>query len=296
MNFWRRTFVFAAFLLATHIASAQSDSCQQRTVVVSVAESNGRPVANLTPENFSGHVGRDPVKIVSVKPNSASPRVFLVIDASGSMTGPGENWKYYMEVADWFVAGAPRGASLGLAVFTNKMIDFVPLSANTDESRAQLNKLRSRDKEIFTGKNTTALWDALDEVYTKMSPATAGDAMFVLTDGEDNASKTATKSVAEELSTSGIRVFTLSLENPGPLRPPDQGVAFSRFQDLPGRTGGISVNVSRLAYGVLMPLRMGNGKLSADGLQIGAEMTQIFNYLLLTVDLPVKPGNGLIVC
>jgi len=61
------------------------------------------------------------VKIASVTPNSFLPRIFIVLDASGSMTARRPTWKYSIEAATRLVDSMPAGTFAGMIIFAKNI-------------------------------------------------------------------------------------------------------------------------------------------------------------------------------
>ncbi len=89
---WLRTLGFAilAIQLGGHGLIAQSDPCARRTVPVSVSSSEGNPLTGLTTDKFQATFRHHPITVLSVTPNDTPVRVFMALDASGSMTHEGK--------------------------------------------------------------------------------------------------------------------------------------------------------------------------------------------------------------
>ncbi len=61
----------------------------------------------------------------------------------------------------------------------------------------------------------TALWDALQAAIDELRPAKLGDVIYVITDGEDNVSKTRPSAVRRELLELRIRLFAFVIAEGG---------------------------------------------------------------------------------
>ncbi len=132
--------VFAVLLLlAAAPLAAQTDACLHRTVAVSVFDDRGEIVTGLTAENFQASLRHERVKILSVRPGD-SPRVVIVLDASGSMLSRSEVWDFSIDAATQLSRSLPTGALLGMVVFSTQVGKTVPLSADRQTILAALRR------------------------------------------------------------------------------------------------------------------------------------------------------------
>jgi VWA domain-containing protein len=283
-----RTFVIfiAAILLARSVA-AQTADCVHRTVTVNVLDSRRQIVTGVRPEDLSGSFRHKPVKIDSVAPNTSPPRVFILLDASGSMTALRPIWKYYIEVSTQLVDSMPAGALVGLAVFATKIDKTIPLGKSTAEVKEELEKLRIGNEPFLAGSRKTALWDALNYTISEMSPAREGDAIYVLTDGVDTASKISTKTVKEAFLATGIRLFVHTVDNfAEPI--PELNARYLDFQELAPLSGGFRVSAASIADYVPKPLIDKSGKRTDAGEMLLVQLRQIFYYQRVRIVLPER--------
>jgi hypothetical protein len=142
MQLARISVIFIWAILGAGRLAAQSADCLHRTVLVNILDSKNQIVNDLRPEDLSGSFRSKPVKIASVAPNSFLPRVFIVLDASGSMRGVRPTWKYTIEAATRLVDSMPAGTFVGMIIFAKKIEKSIPLGNNTVEIKEELEKLR----------------------------------------------------------------------------------------------------------------------------------------------------------
>lgn len=214
---------------------AQSDPCARRTVPVSVSSSDNNPLARLTTDKFQATFRHHPIRVLSITPNDTPVRVFMVLDASGSMTRQGKIWQAYIAFAEEVVDQLPASARVGLMVFSDHVEIAVPLSLNRTGIREQFEQLRSRHRVA-----TTALWDTLRSAALQFEPPKPGDSIYALTDGDDDASRIGVIVAEGILVGRGVRLFTLSIETkkPGPSQKRwDKGFTHNLVE----ATGGHSV-------------------------------------------------------
>jgi hypothetical protein len=272
--------------------AAQTADCLHRTVLVNVLDSKSQIVTELRPGDLSGSFRHKPVKIAFVTPNTFPPRVFIVLDASGSMTALRPTWKYSVEAANRLVDSMPAGTFVGLIIFAKNIEKTIPLGKSAVEIKEEFEKLRVGNEPSVKRGGTTALWDALDEAISQMLPAKEGDAIYVITDGMDTASKIRTKTVKEAFLATGIRLFSFSVDN-SEIRPAlDSHARFAEFQYLVPDSGGFGISIPSIALGTPKPLAAKNGRLTDEGEIFMAQLHHIFYYQRVGIVLPQEPGKA----
>jgi hypothetical protein len=89
-------------------------------------------------------------------------------------------------------------------VFSDHIIDTIDFSRPPSEIVMRLANLKE-------GRGGTALFDALMYSAKLLRPSMAGDAIYLISDGGENASQTRLREVKRELLASGIRMFAFRL-------------------------------------------------------------------------------------
>src|SRR5271155_1085914 len=124
-----RHFVPAALAIMISAASlsAQSDPCLRRTVAVNVFDNQERMISSLSQDDFQASLHHERVKVLSVTPG-ASPRVVIVVDASGSMTGDRVNWDSSLESAYQLARTLNSRVPMGLIAFSTQVDKTIALT------------------------------------------------------------------------------------------------------------------------------------------------------------------------
>ena len=190
-------------------ARGQENPCLERAIAVSVLTNDGKPVKGLGLENFRCKVDRRPVDVLSVTYDTGPRRVVIVLDASSSAR---DNWKFALAVAQTLVAQAEQQASFALLTFA----DQVQEKASFSEGRQGVMERLSRLKNA-TPKGKTALRDAMMEAVRMLSPASVGDGLIVISDGNENQSHTEESELRRALVAAGVRVFAFMVAAPLPI-------------------------------------------------------------------------------
>ncbi|HXQ24807.1 MAG TPA: VWA domain-containing protein [Candidatus Acidoferrales bacterium] len=188
MHRYMRLVLVSALLASAAPLFAQEVPCPHRTLSVNVLDDKGLLFTGLTPVDFKASVGKQSIKVVSVKPNAAPPRVMIILDVSRSMIENKLDWDYDVRAARTVLQDLPKNASVGLALFSAKIKLNIPPTQDRQELVAELNRLNAGERAFPSGARKTALWDALDAVASDFDPPRVGDSMYVLTDSGDNVS------------------------------------------------------------------------------------------------------------
>jgi len=286
----RMVVAFITVLFVTGSQLAQTDPCARRSVPVNVVDDRGQPVTGLAENNFTGSMHHQPVRIVSVRPDGKARRVLIVLDASGSMTGEQRIWHLYLAVGRNLITPIPEGTFVGLIVFSSKIEENIPLTTSKKSLQDELARLDPGTRAFPKGPRHTALWDALETAASEFDQPQQGDAIYAITDGGDNASKTSDKPLEEDLLNRGIRLFTFSVDpSAGPT--PEETNGPASLMELTQATGGYAVRFQNYSPGGPPSLLSGAGKLSSEGELLMLQFRQIFPFQRIEVQLPKAPNK-----
>lgn len=224
-------------------AGAADDKGLRRTMVVSALTQKGELVNGLTPEFFAANFRGRPVTIESATYDTAPRRVVLLLDTSGSMR---DSREVQLTLADYLLAWTSPATSVALLTFGNGVRDRLPLATDRAPARAELQKLRSLPKTPPMGSNytgKTALWIGIQEALQLLDPPQAGDAICLISDGGDNASRGRDRVVRRRLAESGVRVFSVLVTLPPStrIRSPGEADGPEVLRELSLDTGGDGV-------------------------------------------------------
>ena len=188
--------------------AGQQAPCLNRTLAVTVTTQDYQPVKDLTAANFSAKLGHEPIKIVSVG-LATGARIVIVMDTSGSMVFDDRSkWKTAIAAAEGLFSSAPPGTTFGLLTFAGQVEDRVDFRQGAKAVVEELRKLLDTDWERKTRQmRWTALTDAINEALELLGTPGLGDAIYLVSDGGENASKVkGSRGYARVLST-GLRLF-----------------------------------------------------------------------------------------
>ena len=177
-------------------------------VPVTVTDRKGNPIIRLTSEDF--RIYEDGVE-QSVRHFTKEPGPVswgLVLDKSGSMASMMN--EVYASAAH-MVESAPAGSEAFVLTFD----DHTELVQEFTTDRARLRESVAR---LFAG-GATALWDAVSNGLEEMKKARyARKALVVVTDGEDNESRTSSKDLIERAKESDVLIYSVAMLE-GAVRP-----------------------------------------------------------------------------
>jgi hypothetical protein len=138
--------------------------------------------------------------------------VILLLDASASTTIPKNGWNMVTRFLRSFVSSASTDCSFGLIIFGADKIREVKLGEDRKRIIEAINDIE-RDLPKIKYRKTTAIFDSLQRAADLLVSAKPGDAVYVITDGEDNGSKTNIDRLKNFLLQRQIRLFVFLLDN-----------------------------------------------------------------------------------
>ena len=273
MRFSKTFLLFALLILSVLTVAAQNEDIikVESAIVrlnVGVVDAKGRPVTNLSRENFT--VYEDGVKqnIVGFEPTVTPFSVVMILDMSGSTLGFRETIR---QSAFRFVDALAPEDRVAVIEFYDKVNvrnDFTTNRKKIGDSIAAAN-----------GRGKTQLYKALDVALEKLArEGKRRKAIIVLTDGVDTPARDIDRSFLEkyqgaEISTvlkpetseilnrvlsksdaQGVTIYPLALPTGDPFKLADPtpmqitmfSAARSRLQILADRTGGTLNTINRL--------------------------------------------------
>lgn len=150
-------------------AYPQDDTCRQRRVDVNVISRKFQVITDLNTSQFAASYHGKPARILSVTPDRTPHRVFILLDASGSMK---PFLKFAFHVAEELLSDLPADTQVGYLVFATQTIGGLELTANQNAVREHLEVLRN-DQHLLRG-NTSLLKAILDSVAQFGEPKDGG--------------------------------------------------------------------------------------------------------------------------
>ncbi len=207
------TGVTLILLLACSLC-AQEAPCTKRVIPVGILDSHGDVPPDLNANTFTAELDRKPFEITAAKLFSGPKRVAILLDASGSMKN-GVYSSGKAKLAYWVVADAvkrlPANVSIAVLSFNEKVDRKLDFSVPREQLASELTEREKSPDSVVRGK--TALWDAIEYVLDQIPNAAPGDAIYAITDGEDNRSEIKTSQLENRLQRAGVRLHLFLLRD-----------------------------------------------------------------------------------
>lgn len=221
-------------LLGISLRARDSGFCTD-SIIVNVRDHQGQQVAGLLPSSFHATVGKDVLKIMSATIGTAPPRIVLLLDQSGSINGFNGSLDAEMAAAEDFVDLNEGKAHVAVVVFSDHVIDTIGF----DRPRREiLQKLSARRD----GKGQTAFYDSLIYGASLFGTTEPGDAVYAITDGGDNRSKSHPRDVEHKFVSKGVRLFAFVLSHRY-FSTEEESMGRADLAELVEATGGAAVSM-----------------------------------------------------
>jgi hypothetical protein len=210
-----RTLIVAA-LFSSGFAQQPSEKLPvTRSVVVNVLDEHGNAVRDLTKEDFRVRLNGAPVTVLNARYSLAPRRVLVLLDVSGSMGGEGSTpkWKIAREAADDLLTQTPRDVPIAMMTFASEVRDVFDFAQGRTAIVKWLEDATNRLGKPKGRPRRTALLDAILKGLKLLEPSQAGDALYLITDGGDNASHVSLSQTKAVLLQSGVRLFAFLFDD-----------------------------------------------------------------------------------
>lgn len=225
----------ASLALCTSMAAQSAESCLTPHIVVNVVDKQGKPVPGLAPESFHVRAGDETVMVKSAQTGAGTHRVVLLVDISGSINKSEQTWEMARIAAGNLLVAAPSTIRVALVLFSDRVIDTIGFDRPPTDIVERLAKLEN-------GKGRTAILDSIDYSLKLLQPAGLGDAIYIISDGGENASKAHRSDVESKLLAQGIRLFAFVLQRNTYFATPEEANGPTMLSDLTQVTGGVVVD------------------------------------------------------
>ena len=217
--------------LAPLLAEENPPACQAPTIVANVRDKQGNLVPALQPESFRVKLGDESVSVKSVATGTGTHRIVLLVDISGSINKSEHTWEVARVVAGNLLVAAPSTLRVALVLFSDHIIDTIGFDRPASDIVERLAKLE-------TGKGRTALLDSLAYAANLLGSPVAGDSVYVISDGGENASHAHRSDVENRLLATGVRLFAFVVRPQYPLPTPEEAAEAALLPEVTSMTGG----------------------------------------------------------
>lgn len=236
---------FALVLFSVAAQGQNSANCHRHTLIVGALDTAGLPIKGVAAASFKATYRGRPVHILSSEfVERPTARIVVLLDTSGSMRdsrldSDRNKWKSARTAATELVSSAPPRMQIAVFTFANKAEKRFELASEHKVIEEWLRAPSTQDISKLKGK--TALYNAILEALKELEPAQLGDAIYVITDGGENASAESKSRIGLALQASGVRLFVFLLN--GPTLNPAEDADRLDVHDLALGSGGFGTNV-----------------------------------------------------
>lgn len=255
--------------LASFLQAQIADTCENLTVAVSVRDHQGKFVANLSSSSFQVKSQGHPVAVSEATVGGA-PRILLLVDVSGSISGSPHQWEVERLIAGSVLTSSHGNANVALVLFASEIVESLDFTSSPWSALKRIQRLSDIDKLAPKDKRRTALYDSLLQSLGLFGTPLAGDAVYVVSDGEDNKSRATTAEVERKLLARAVRLYTFLTHPDQRFMTPEGEPIEATFANLAEATGGRLVDVPRAGP-----------QLQADLKGVYDETTQFYGLQLL---------------
>jgi len=219
-----------------------SNSPPTRSVIVNVVDTHGAAVRELTTENFRVHLNGKPTAIIGVHYSVAPRRIVALLDISGSMIGEtpqNQKWRIARDALEDLLTQTPGEVPIAMVTFSSQVQDRFDFHEGRAAIANWLNK--HPDGPPRLNRARTALFDAMLQALQLLHPFQPGDAIYAITDGQENASRSSASQVRSQLLSSDVRVFALLFAEPAVAD--EESESETSFLNMVESSGGFAFGV-----------------------------------------------------
>jgi von Willebrand factor type A domain len=227
-------------------AIAEQDAAASCTATISVSafDEYWRPLTDLRPNQLRLRIGKQVPKIELLQLVVRPARIVFVFDGSGSMVSayPQEysRWKVALQTAADMVVSAPAGTAFGAVTFGAPGTLQLELTADKQKVLSFLSSMR--DAERVGKGGHTPLYDSILQAVDILGVSQPNDALFVMTDGGENASKATRAKVLSTFEKSPLAMAGLLFVESH--RTPEEVSVQMDLQEIAANSGGMMYGVS----------------------------------------------------
>ncbi len=231
--------VFASAGLAQQTASTP----ETRSVIVNVLDRHGVPIRDLTKDNFVARVNGKPVEVLDAQYSVAPRRIVVLLDMSGSMATEKAKWQIGCNAVGGLLSQTPSDVPIAMLTFAGKVRDTVDFGQGRTAIDKWINDGSNRlQPSLKYPEGRTAFYDAILAGLKLFGSSQAGDAIYAITDGGDNASHASASSARTALLQSGTRLFGFILAESLPT--PEEREGTDLFVQMVEDSGGYSFGIA----------------------------------------------------
>lgn len=220
---------------------AQQSGCASQTIFAGVENEKDEAIAGLTAADFHAMLEKQIVQVSSAEPYPLH-RIIIVFDTSGSMRVPFVARESSLTTVDLVRQSTPE-ILFAFATFSGRFEMKEEFTANHDEFAQKIVRdLQSMPKVTRSLADPSGLdsgiYDAIIAGIDALEPRKAGDALIVITDGMDNASRSSQAATVSKVLSSGVRLFAIILNSQFSRQVSSEDSSEARFEKMVNGAGG----------------------------------------------------------
>jgi len=195
-------------------AKAQEINCQRRILPVALRDKLNLPIQSVSAADFEARVHGKPIKVLSLAPDPRPHRLVLILDTSGSVGSSTSEWPLWnleLSLARHLFEVNRQRLQMALLFFNTQVNDAVEFAKGNVAVGDKLKQIWTREFAKTHIKGRTALRDAILHGIQLLDHPTSADAIYVLTDGGDNASHQSASELERRLAVTSVRLFAVLL-------------------------------------------------------------------------------------
>lgn len=200
--------MLATILILVSCSVAQQPGTCRFSIPVSVSDAKTlEPVSGLSVDSFSLRVGKEEIRPVAVN-NLAAKRVFLFVDASGSILTNRARWIVVSQAVEELLSAVDKKTPVITEVFAESSRSF----RNRNQVPPYLYELARLENTKSPVGKMTRLYDAVTSAV-ESERLGIDDAVLVFTDGGENKSTVNKSGLIRELRNHSIRLSIIIPED-----------------------------------------------------------------------------------
>ena len=281
----------------TGAAGAQEAPCERRSIPVALRDNQNLPFQDISVAELEAKVRGKPVKILSFAPDPRPHRLVLLLDTSGSMgstAGESPLFALGLALARHFFEVNQQWSHIALLTFNKNVIEALDFTKGNSAVGEKLQEIASDRNYLKANvKGTTALRDTILEGLQLLDHPSSADALYLLTDGGDNASKHSAADVTHRLALTSVRLFVVLLrqETGYRNRTPEELSGPDELSEIARKSGG-EILTAAVWHGDQVALSA-NSEAKLKSQETLARLYQtILHDNLLEIELPVLPAKN----
>jgi hypothetical protein len=208
--------VIPIYLQRSRAEQAPNSTGTQRSIIVTVIDSHGNPIRDLSRENFAALIDGKRAPVIDARYTNTQRRIVVLLDVSLSMTGKenGGKWPIVRDAIQDLISQTPTDVPIAVVTFASETREVFGFQESRSAIVEWLDQKRKSPKQKGA---RTALFDAIIDGLNLLDVAQPGDVLYAITDGDENASRNPAQRARVSLLRSHVRLFALFFGGHTPL-------------------------------------------------------------------------------